>query len=134
MIRTKRWNNPVDPDDGLRLLITRYRPRGVRREDATWDDWWKDLAPSKELHADWYGKRGRRISIAEFEERYLKEMQGEAARSALAVLTEMHLAGKTITLLCYCADEQCCHRTLVKRLVETSAERGAQVAGMPATR
>jgi len=58
MIKTKRWNDPVEPGDGRRLLITRYRPRGVKKGEEPWDEWRKELAPSKELHADWYGKRG----------------------------------------------------------------------------
>ena len=27
-IKTKRWNDPVEADDGYRLLVCRYRPRG----------------------------------------------------------------------------------------------------------
>ncbi len=30
-IRTKRWNDPRDPGDGFRLLVCRYRPRGLRK-------------------------------------------------------------------------------------------------------
>ena len=26
-LKTKRWEDPSDPDDGFRLLVTRYRPR-----------------------------------------------------------------------------------------------------------
>jgi uncharacterized protein YeaO (DUF488 family) len=33
-IKTKRWDDPIDSDDGYRLLVCRYRPRGVSREAA----------------------------------------------------------------------------------------------------
>ena len=38
-VHTKRWDDPRSPEDGFRLLVTRYRPRGVRKEDETWDAW-----------------------------------------------------------------------------------------------
>src|SRR5438105_2818600 len=65
-LKTKRWNDPGDPDDGFRLLICRYRPRGVRKEDETWHAWCSDLGPSKQLHADFYGKNGQPISMADY--------------------------------------------------------------------
>jgi hypothetical protein len=36
-IRTRRWNDPVDLDHGNRVLVCRYRPRGVRKDAETWD-------------------------------------------------------------------------------------------------
>jgi uncharacterized protein YeaO (DUF488 family) len=36
-VRMRRWNGRRLPD-GLRLLICRYRPRGVRKSDETWDE------------------------------------------------------------------------------------------------
>jgi uncharacterized protein YeaO (DUF488 family) len=58
MIKTKRWNEPAEASDGLRLLISRYRPRGVRKGEEPWAEWWRPLAPSRELHADYFGRRG----------------------------------------------------------------------------
>ena len=55
VLKTKRWNDPRGPQDGLRVLITRYRPRGLKKADETWDVWIKDLAPSAELLADFHG-------------------------------------------------------------------------------
>src|SRR5262249_31389328 len=57
-LRTKRWNDPIGPEDGFRLLICRYRPRGLKKAKETWQLWWKNLGPSVELHADYYGKNG----------------------------------------------------------------------------
>lgn len=38
-----------DDPEGHRILIDRLWPRGVAKEAAPWDGWWKDLAPSHEL-------------------------------------------------------------------------------------
>ncbi|HEY6909914.1 MAG TPA: DUF488 family protein [Myxococcales bacterium] len=117
-IRTRRWNDRRLPGDGLRLLICRYRPRGVRKEDETWDEWDPDLGPSRELHADAYGKRGREIGWGEYRTRYLREMKERAPR--IAALAERVRRGETITLLCSsaCEDDDRCHRSLLRTLIE----------------
>ena len=74
-IRTRRWNDRREKGDGLRVLVCRYRPRGVRKEDETWDVWLPALGPSRELHADFYGKRGPPIRWGEYRRRYLAEMR-----------------------------------------------------------
>ena len=122
-IRTRRWCDPAEPDDGLRILICRYRPRALKKKDETWDLWWKELGPSRELHADYYGKHGPPIDWREYRRRYLEEMKEEEDR--LSVLAEDVAAGKTLTLLCSsaCTDESHCHRTLLKGLIEERVAR-----------
>jgi uncharacterized protein YeaO (DUF488 family) len=119
-IVTKRWNDPVDRDDGRRILICRYRPRGVRKEDETWDDWMPQLGPSRELHAANYGKHAPPIGWSEFRGRYLAEMR--SAADAIEPLAARVAAGETLTLLCSsaCQDPERCHRTLLKQLILTN--------------
>ena len=121
-IRAKRWNDPADPEDGFRLLICRYRPRALRKELETWSAWWKDLGPSKELHADFYGKHGPPISWEEYRQRYLDEMK--AQQEKITDLARRVAAGETITLLCSaaCEDATHCHRTLLKGLIEEAIQ------------
>jgi uncharacterized protein YeaO (DUF488 family) len=124
MIRTRRWNDPKKKDDGMRLLVCRYRPRGVPKAEETWDLWWPELGPSKQLHAAYYGKHGQApISWDEYRRLYLEEMKEQEER--LALLAEKVAAGKTITLLCSsaCADESHCHRSLLRQLIEERAGR-----------
>jgi uncharacterized protein YeaO (DUF488 family) len=98
-IKTKCWDERADDGDGFRLLICRYRPRAVRKEDETWDDWKKDLGPSKELHAAFYGKNDQMpIGWNEYRKRYLKEM--EQQQELIQQLADRAAAGETITLLC----------------------------------
>jgi uncharacterized protein YeaO (DUF488 family) len=119
-IRTRRWNDPVRPGDGVRLLVCRYRPRGVRKADETWDAWEKRLGPSPALHAAFYGKGQAPIGDAEYRRRYIKEMAGDAAREALGAVAERVAGGDTVTLLCSsaCTDERRCHRTILKELID----------------
>jgi uncharacterized protein YeaO (DUF488 family) len=131
-IKTRRWNDPREPDDGVRILVCRYRPRALPKKDETWDLWWKQLSPSVELHADIYGKHGDPIPWDEFRRRYLQEMEAET--ETLGVLVEKLREGKTFTLLCSsaCADPSRCHRTLLKELLEqlaASAPGGGDAGG-----
>ncbi len=117
MIKTKRWDEPREPDDGFRLLVCRYRPRALHKAKETWDAWDRDLGPSVELHADFYGKRGKPpLTWEQYERRYLEEMR--ARGYALARWKDVARA-KTLTLLCSsrCVDPARCHRTLLARLL-----------------
>ena len=80
-------------------------------------------APSKDLHAAYYGKSGPPIAWEEFRVRYLQEIG--ACEELIDELAQMVEEGKTITLLCSsaCEDETHCHRTLLRELIE--GHRGA---------
>ncbi len=123
-IKTKRWNDPVEPGDGHRLLVCRYRPRGVRKDAENWNAWSPELGPSRELHAANYGKHGPAIEWREFASRYLAEMNLHG--DAIASLAARVGSGETITLLCSsaCTDPVRCHRSLLKDLVEDALQRG----------
>jgi uncharacterized protein YeaO (DUF488 family) len=45
----KRVYKPASRADGTRILVDRLWPRGLRKEDAVIDHWFKDLAPSTAL-------------------------------------------------------------------------------------
>lgn len=121
-IKTKRWNEPREPDDGFRLLITRYRPRGVKKQDETWDAWNPDLGPSRELLARFKGKVGDGLAWSAYRSQYLREMLRQ--KEPIADLARRARAGQTITLLCSssCLREARCHRSLLKALIERAAE------------
>lgn len=121
-VRTKRWNDPASADDGLRLLITRYRPRGVPGDAEPWNAWSLALAPSKALHAAAYGKDGTpKLPFEEYARRFREEMQ--ASRFWIDGFARSVRAGETLTLLCSsaCVDEARCHRSIVKQLIEQAA-------------
>lgn len=127
-IRTKRWNDPAEPEDGVRLLICRLRPRGVSKRAETWNDWWPELGPSRALLDDFHGKHGPPIQWEAYVARYLEEMRGAQQLWRIRDLGRRAAAGEVITLLCSsaCHDPARCHRTLLARLIEASARGGAR--------
>lgn len=128
-LRTRRYCDPAEPGDGLRVLVCRFRPRGVRKEDETWDVWIPALGPSRELHADYYGKRGEPIGFEAYRGRYLHEMR--AQRRPIEELAARVARGETVTLLCSsaCVDPDRCHRTLLAGLVEEEVRRRGARSG-----
>jgi uncharacterized protein YeaO (DUF488 family) len=120
-VRTKRWNDPREPDDGYRVLICRYRPRGVRKADETWDATCLALAPSAGLHAAVYGKSEPAIDFAEYARRFRSEMK--ASKFWIEGFARKVREGGTLTLLCSsaCTDESHCHRSIVRELIEAVA-------------
>jgi len=117
-IKTRRWNDPREPDDGFRLLITRYRPRGVSKADETWDEWRPELGPPRELHAAVYTESATPIPWAQYRRHYLQEQRKN--RELITNLAKRLAGGETITLLCSsaCVRESRCHRSILKELIE----------------
>jgi uncharacterized protein YeaO (DUF488 family) len=122
-IRTKRWCDPAEQEDGTRLLMCRFRPRGLRKGSETWDEWDPELGPSRELLAAFHGKKGSPISWSEYRRRYLAEMRGQKAR--IRALAERIDAGETVTLLCSsaCVDPKHCHRTVLAELIRATSTK-----------
>ena len=89
--RIKRVYEKPAATDGMRVLVDRLWPRGLKKTDAKIDLWLKDVAPSTELRR-WFGHEPERFS--EFKRRYNKELSKEA----FAELRKLG-RGKTVTLL-----------------------------------
>jgi uncharacterized protein YeaO (DUF488 family) len=94
-IRVRRVYDQPSPDDGVRVLVDRLWPRGLRKADAKLDEWAKDLAPSKDLRV-WYGHDPAKFS--EFRRRYIAELDAPGPRAKLA---ELHALAerRPVTLL-----------------------------------
>lgn len=93
MLKIKRVYEPVEPDDGVRFLVERLWPRGVKKEDAHIQQWLKDVAPSDELRR-WFEHDPAKWD--EFKKRYDQELSHN--RDALAPIIEAERKGN-VTLI-----------------------------------
>ncbi|MBW7957741.1 MAG: DUF488 family protein [Deltaproteobacteria bacterium] len=114
-VKTKSVYDKEDETDGLRVLVTRYWPRGVKRERA--DLWIRGLGPSTELIKDW--KKGA-LEWDEFRKRFEKEFRDEGKQKLLDELEKAVIESgeKKATLLCTCREEAVCHRIILKEMIE----------------
>ncbi|MGB3273513.1 MAG: DUF488 domain-containing protein [Xanthobacteraceae bacterium] len=99
-IRIKRAYEAPAAGDGVRVLVDRLWPRGVKREAASIDHWLKELAPSADLRK-WFGHDPERW--AEFQTRYRAELK--ANPEAVAELRALAKSAKTLTLVFAAKDE-----------------------------
>jgi len=92
-IRLKRVYDSPASGDGLRVLVDRVWPRGLRRSTARIDLWMKEIAPSPELRK-WFGHDPSRWQG--FKEQYFCELNqnGEKVKE----LSDLVAKGR-ITLL-----------------------------------
>lgn len=72
MIKTKRIYEDVSMEDGARILVDRVWPRGISKDNAAIQDWFKDLAPSEKLRK-WYDHDPEKWK--KFRQRYRAELQ-----------------------------------------------------------
>lgn len=71
-LRVKRVYDPPSPQDGLRFLVDRLWPRGLKKEECRLDGWLKEIAPSAALRR-WFGHDPGRWE--EFRQRYFEELR-----------------------------------------------------------
>jgi uncharacterized protein YeaO (DUF488 family) len=72
VIRLKRAYDPPVAEDGVRILVDRLWPRGVKRPQMKLDAWLKDIAPSSMLRR-WFHQDPQK-RWAEFQVRYRAEL------------------------------------------------------------
>jgi len=68
----KRIYEDPDENDGNRVLVDRLWPRGISKERAALTAWWKEIAPSDELHK-WFGHDPDKWT--DFKSRYTEELK-----------------------------------------------------------
>jgi uncharacterized protein YeaO (DUF488 family) len=86
-VRVARVYDDTSADDGERILVDRVWPRGFRKGDPRVGQWFKDVAPSKELRT-WYNHQHERFD--EFASRYNDELKDSEAYKELHKLANKH--------------------------------------------
>src|SRR6266705_985791 len=93
-VKTKSIFRPPEDEDGIRILITRFYPRGVER--TRFDEWALSLSPSSELLFSY--KRGSR-NWSSFKRKFMTELRNNV--ESVEVIRTLNEVGKKkdITLL-----------------------------------
>lgn len=112
-IRLKRAYDPPEPGDGLRILVDRLWPRGVKKDTAHIDLWLKDVAPSTELRK-WFGHDAGKWT--EFQARYCQEL--ERNPEPVARIAEQARQG-TVTLVYGAKDTEHNDAVVLKTYLES---------------
>jgi uncharacterized protein YeaO (DUF488 family) len=105
----KRVYEPASPSDGMRVLVDRLWPRGLKKSAAHVEHWMKDVAPSPQLR-QWFHHDPE--LFPEFRQRYTQELEGNPAVAELRKLGK----NKRVSLL-YAAHDPNVNHALVLQSV-----------------
>ena len=126
MLKTKSVGSPINrKTDGLRILVTRFRGRGMRK--SRYDVWMPSLGPSERLIRAY--QRGN-ITWAKFVVDYRNELfmdgpidsrsrviKNHGQKFTLRLIKKLAHSGH-VTLMCHCAEDQVrCHRHILRKLI-----------------
>jgi uncharacterized protein YeaO (DUF488 family) len=111
-IRVKRIYLPPDAADGVRVLVDRLWPRGVRKEAAALDGWVREVAPSPALRR-WFGHDPSRWET--FRHRYAAELDALDEYWRPLAVQALH---RPLTLLYAARDEEHNHALVLKAYLE----------------
>ena len=111
----KRVYETASPSDGVRVLVDRLWPRGLKKEDAAVKFWLRELAPSDELR-QWFhaNPEGWRM----FRKRYLKELVSVESSAAVEKLHHLAESKRRVTLLYASRNQERTNATVLKELLE----------------
>ena len=116
-IGVKRIYEMPETDDGIRVLVDRMWPRGVRKEQAALDGWMRELAPSPDLRR-WFGHDPARWEG--FRHRYAAELDQAAEYWRPLVDRSLH---RRVTLLYAARDEEHNHAVALKAYLDNWLRR-----------
>ncbi len=118
--------SPIAPDDGLRILVSRFRGRGLSKD--SYDVWMANLGPSEQLLRAFLAKeipwkqycQGYKDEIFNFPDLdgKNKTIKNHGQKFTLRLLGELSKR-QNVTILCHCAeDEAHCHRHILDAIIK----------------
>lgn len=112
-IQIKRAYEPAAAEDGYRMLVDRLWPRGISKERAALDEWFKEIAPSPALRTWWNHDAAR---MHEFTARYDAELEADA--TAVEHLVDVAHTHDVVTLVYAAHDPAVNHAVVLKKFID----------------
>ena len=107
-------DNTRPPDSGTVILIT----RGPPRKWVDKDEYIKILSPLSHTKNRWLGSKKTEADKKRYLNEFLPKMKQAEELIAIKELRQRVKDGETITLLCYCPEEDFYHRDIIKSMIE----------------
>lgn len=108
ILKIKRAYEKPSAEDGYRILVDRLWPRGIKKTEASINEWAKDIAPTTDLRK-WYAHELEKW--ADFQKRYVSELK---KNDALPEFIESIEDKKLITLVYATRDEEHTHALVLQ--------------------
>jgi uncharacterized protein YeaO (DUF488 family) len=118
-IQCKRIYEDYNEEDGIRILVDRLWPRGISKEKAKLDHWFKEVAPSNQLRI-WYHHDVTKFE--EFADRYKQELSHGEQKKTLEQLKEIVKGCKEMVTLLYGARDEENNQALILKEILVDKE------------
>jgi len=113
MLRVKRVYESKEAGDGVRILVDRLWPRGLRSAEAGIDEWMKDVAPSDELRK-WFAHDPEKWP--EFKRKYTEELAAPEKAALLKRIAKSAASGN-VTLVYAAKDTEHNNARVLEELI-----------------
>ena len=128
MLKTKSVHSPISPEDGLRILTSRFQGRGLRT--SRYHVWMANLGPSESLLRRGQKQGNLEEWWPEFRKLYIEELfspqaldrknphiKNHGQKFTLRLIRRLART-QNVTLMCHCAEDQKrCHRHLLREVI-----------------
>ncbi|MCU0614812.1 MAG: DUF488 family protein [Desulfobacterales bacterium] len=129
MLKIKSVYDPIKKEDGLRILVTRFRGRGLKSN--RYHVWMANLGPSEKLLRMFQSRNLSDKNWKEYARNYKKEILSSSSMDSknrsilnhgqkftLRLLKELSKR-QTVTIMCHCAtDQKYCHTKILNQLIK----------------
>lgn len=113
VIKIKRAYETANKKDGYRVLVDRMWPRGIKKEELIYDEWAKELAPSKELLQYFKHETDK---WKNFQLLYKKELRSKETKGKIELLVQRALRG-SVTLVYSAKDEKHNNAIILEKVI-----------------
>ncbi len=113
-IRIKRVYEAAEKSDGMRILVDRLWPRGIKKENLPYDLWAKNLTPSSDLR-EWFHEDIDK-NWAGFKHKYVEEL---TKNPAVTDFIERIRKEKIVTLLYASKNRSENHASVLKNYLQS---------------
>ncbi len=113
-VHIRRVYEDAKRGDGVRILVDRVWPRGVRKDELEYDEWVKEVAPSTELRK-WFGHDPAKFE--QFQQRYRDELHNDDSKQDALNQLRKILHDSPLTLLTATKDVPHSHAAVLAELL-----------------
>ena len=124
MVHIKRAYDVASRGDGMRILVDRLWPRGLKKAEVNVVKWMKELGPSTELRK-FFGHDSAHWK--EFRKRYKAELRRPEARAMLKEIATAAARG-TVTLVYSAKDEEHNQAVVISEVLGAHRDASAEIA------
>ncbi len=115
-LKIKRIYELPTPDDGIRIFVDRLWARGVTKDAAKLDYWFKDVAPSSDLRK-WFNHEPEKFN--EFARKYREELQ--RSKNDIEKIKDF-LKNNNVTLIYAAKSPTINHAVVLKNYIDSLEE------------